>query len=107
MDISIEKLKNYIFECAHDNNNRNCMPFWSFVKQNPQLYGQHAQKYIDAIIERLNRGELKGFERYPLLISRTLRRQSKGKIRLDISKLNLPQSQSEPAPEVKKKGKKK
>ena len=85
------KMSNYILECARDNNMRECMPFRDFVKNNPQFYGEHLQRYIDAIITRLNNGELKGFERYPLQISRTLRRQSKGKIRLDISNLKLPE----------------
>ena len=84
-------MSNYILECARDNNMRECMPFRDFVKNNPQFYGEHLQRYIDAIITRLNNGELKGFERYPLQISRTLRRQSKGKIRLDISNLKLPE----------------
>ena len=84
------KMSNYILECARDNNMRECMPFRDFVKNNPQFYGENLQRYIDAIITRLNNGELKGFERYPLQISRTLRRQSKGQIRLDISKLDVP-----------------
>ena len=82
------KLSNYILECARDNNMRECMPFRDFVKKHPKFFGQHLQRYIDAIIAKLNRGELQGFENYPLQISRTLRRQTKGQIKLDISKLN-------------------
>lgn len=84
------EMHNYIVECSRDNNMRDCMPFREFVKKHPQFYGENIQRYIDAIIEKLNHGELKGFENYPLQISRTLRRQSKGKIKLDISALNIP-----------------
>ena len=80
-------MQNYIMECSRDNNLRDCMPFREFVKNYPQFFGDNIQKYIDVIIERLNNGELRGFENYPLQISRTLRRQTKGKIRLDISAL--------------------
>ncbi len=89
------KMHNYIIECSRDNNMRDCMPFWEFIRQNPQFYGEHVQRYIDAIIDRLNNGELQGFEHYPLQISRTLRRQSKGRIKLDISRLNLPKQKTE------------
>ena len=85
------EMKNYMLECSQCNGMRNCMDFKDFVNCHPEFFGVHAQRYIDAIIERLNRGELYGFERYPLQISRTLRRQSKGKVKLDISKLNLPE----------------
>jgi len=87
----VNLMKNYIIECLRDNNMRDCMPFRDFVKKNPQFFGDNIQKYIDVIIERLNRGELRGFELYPLQISRTLRRQTKGIIKLDISSLRTMQ----------------
>ena len=80
---------NYILECQRDNNLRDSMPFIEFIKTNPQFYGENLQKYIDTIIEKLNNGKLKGFEDYPAQIARTLRYQSKGKIKIDISKLKI------------------
>ena len=78
---------NYILECQRDNNMRDSKTFLEFVTGNPQFFGEYLQKYIDTIIDKLNNGKLKGFEDYPKQIARTLRYQSKGKIKIDISKL--------------------
>jgi len=81
-------MHNYLLECKRDNNLRDSMPLLSFIQNNPEFYGPHLQKYIDTIIEKINKGTLKGFDDYPTEIAKTLKTQSKGKINIDLSKLN-------------------
>ena len=66
------------------------MPFFEFIELHPEFYGKHLQRYMDRVIHDINNGIVKGFENYPAKISKTLRKESKGKVKVDISKLNIP-----------------
>lgn len=86
----MDKMSNYILECERDNNERSSMPFSEFIKLHPEFFGAHLQKYIDRVIQDINNGVITGFENYPAEIAKTLRKESRGKVRIDISKLNIP-----------------
>ena len=50
---------------------------------------QNIQKYIEKVIEYINNGRLNGYGQYPQLIRQRVIDESEGKIKLDISSLNL------------------
>ena len=103
--------KNYILECAGCNNPRGNQPFSEFVAENPgmvhnipegtdmnglslsewfELHPEHkgnVQKNMDVVIDKINSGLIKGYNWYPATVSKTLEDESKGAIKLDISKL--------------------
>lgn len=81
-------LGNFLSECAGCNNSRGDKPLDEWIeKSHPEML-KNIQKHIDKIIRKINEGKLEGFETYPLEISETLSGESKGLIKLDISKLN-------------------
>ena len=85
-----DKMSNYLLECERDNNERSSMPFIDFIRLHPDFYGKSLQRYMDRVIQDINNGTILGFEKYPEEIARTLQDESRGKIKVDISKLNIP-----------------
>lgn len=55
---------------------------------------KHCQNYINQIINYIDRGWLKGKETYPYKIRRTLARESKGSILLDLSNYKYDEKQA-------------
>ena len=45
---------------------------------------ENTQKYIDEVIKRINKGEMKGFSFYPEAVARTLYEQSDGKLEVNV-----------------------
>jgi len=104
--------KNYDYMCAGCNNPKGDQLYPEFIEDNPQMvhnipkgtdiggnsiqewikkHPEHkgnVQKHIDVIIEKINKGVIpKGHDWYPPLIMAGTEQQSKGAIKLDISKL--------------------
>ncbi len=77
---------NYIVECAKCNNSRRSIPLDEWVKEHPSM-PENAQKYLDFVINLINNGTLRNYEWYPLVISETLVKQSKGLLNPDYSRL--------------------
>jgi len=75
---------NFILTSAGANNLKQDMPLKKFIKRFPQVI-ENCQKYIDFIIDIINRGGLKGNQSYPYKIKTTLARESNNKIKLDLS----------------------
>ncbi len=85
--------ENYIYASRDWNTKRKNMPLDQWVRQNPEIK-KHMQKYMDVVIERINNGEaMKRCRVYPILAAETLERESKGLIKLDVSKLKLTPAQ--------------
>ena len=85
-----DKMENYILECARDNNERGSIPFYEFVKMHKEAFKKNLQKYIDLVIKKINTGKYEKFNDYPVQVAKTLRRESKGILRPDISRLDIP-----------------
>ena len=69
------------------------MPLDKWVEKNPEIK-DHMQNYIDAVIEKINKREaLQRCRVYPILVAETVEKESKGKIKLDTSKLKLSKRQ--------------
>ena len=84
-----DKMSNYILECARDNNERSSMPFNEFAKMHPEFFGKHLQRYMDKVIQGINSGKLTGYDKYPRQVAKTLEKESKGLVKVNISKLNI------------------
>lgn len=83
------KFSNYIYACCELNSLRKNMPLAEWVEKNPDV-PQNMQKYIDAVIEKINKKQaMQNCRVYPLLVAKTLYKESNGKINLDVSKLKL------------------
>lgn len=78
--------KNYLLQCYNCNNKRLNMPFDQWVRLHPEII-DNVQKYIDVIIDRINNNQIKNYAWYPVAVAKTLYEESKGLIKLDISKL--------------------
>lgn len=83
------RVSNYLWECAQDNNNRGSQPFSEFVKSHPGMAEKNIQQHIDEVIEIINNGGMEGFRAYPLEVAETIKKETKGKVILDTSKLNI------------------
>lgn len=80
---------NYLYASKEWNTRRRNMPLDKWVEKNPQIK-QNMQTYIDAVIEKINSGKaLKNCKIYPIIIAKTLEKESNGLIKLDTSKLRL------------------
>lgn len=79
-------LSNFMLASSSANSLRGNMPLKDFIKQYPQII-PNCQKYINDIIDVINKGGLEGFETYPYEVARTLEIESEGLIRLDLSRL--------------------
>lgn len=79
-------LSNFMLASSSANSLRGNMPLKDFIKQYPQII-PNCQKYINDIIDVINKGGLEGFETYPYEVARTLELESEGLIKLDLSNL--------------------
>ena len=87
------KYSNYIYASREWNTKRQNMPLDQWVTKNPEIK-DHMQKYIDVVIDKINKGEaMKRCRVYPVLVAETLEKESKGLIKLDTSKLKLSKAQ--------------
>jgi hypothetical protein len=101
--------KNFMLECGTDNSLRGSLPFSDFVAANPGMihnipkgtdlgklsikdwikkHPEHKgniQKYFDAVIEKINNGEIKGHNDYLDMVAKTIEEESKGAITPDLS----------------------
>ncbi len=77
---------NFLLTSAGANTLKQDMWFKKFVKRFPEIIA-NCQKYIDFIINVINRGGLKGNQAYPYKIRKTLIKESDGKVKLDLSLL--------------------
>ena len=76
---------NYLVLCRRCNGKRNTTPYKKFIAQNPKM-PENTQKYINAVIEYLNKHYVYGLEHYPQQIKATLAEMTEGEVILDISK---------------------
>lgn len=84
---------NYVYASKEWNTRRKNMPLDKWVEKNPEIK-DHMQKYIDAVIEKINKKEsLQRCRVYPILVAETIAKESNGKIKLDTSKLKLSKKQ--------------
>jgi len=89
------KFSNYIYASREWNTKRKNMPLDQWVTQNPEIK-KHMQKYMDAVIDKINNGEaMQKCKVYPIIVAKTLEKESKGLIKLDTSKLRLTKAQIE------------
>lgn len=79
-------IENLALAHAHCNEERSHSHLSTHIRKHPEII-ENAQKHIDFIIENINNNKLKDCENYPALIKKTLFRESKGLIDLDISAL--------------------
>ena len=84
---------NFILASGGANSMRSNMPLYKFIKMFPNI-PKHCQNYINQIINYIDRGWLKGKETYPYKIRRTLARESKGSILLDLSNYKYDEKQA-------------
>lgn len=80
-------VKNYILECAGCNNSRNETPLDEWIKNAHPEMTKNTQKHMDIIIDLINKNKVKDFVFYPAQVAQTLETESKGLIKLDISRL--------------------
>lgn len=80
-----DDMSNFLVLCRRCNSIRNTEKYVNFVDDNSQML-VNAQRYIDRIIEYLNKHPIYGLEDYPQKIKETVFKESGGKINLDISK---------------------
>ena len=74
---------NYMLECGGCNHERQSIPLGDWVDAHPEMK-ENSQKYIDEVIKRINKGEMKGFSFYPEAVAKTLYNQSNGKLNLKV-----------------------
>lgn len=87
------KYSNYLYASREWNVSRRNTPLDKWVLKHPEIK-ENMQKYIDVVIEKINKGEaLKRCRVYPILVAETLEKESKGLIKLDTSKLKLSKAQ--------------
>lgn len=79
--------ENYLAECKRCNNDRGNIPFDEWLGIHPEMI-PNTQKYMDEIINRISKGEIKGYDFYPQAVKKTLLQESKGLINLNIEKMD-------------------
>lgn len=77
-------ISNFLLVSSKGNSLRENIPLVKFIARFPNI-PELCQKYIEEIIRAIYKGELKRNETYPYKIQRTLEKESKGKIKLDLS----------------------
>lgn len=85
------ELTNIALAHSHCNGKRSSIRLSLFVKEHPEVH-KSAQKQVDYIIDLINESKVKHCERYPQILRKSLRRESKGLINIDISRLKTPQT---------------
>ena len=78
-------LDNFMLASSAANSLRGNMPLPSYIRRFPYIV-QNCQRYIDDIIDVIHKGGLKGKETYPYDVAKALKKESHGKIKLDLSK---------------------
>ena len=77
-------IANFMLTSAGANNMRSNMPLPKFIEMFPFI-PENCQKYINQIIDIIHKGWLKGNETYPYKVKKTLEKESRGAINLDLS----------------------
>lgn len=85
------ELTNIALAHSHCNGKRSSIRLSLFVKEHPEIH-KSAQRQADYIIDLINEGKVKYCEKYPHILQKALRRESKGQINIDISRLEIPQT---------------
>ena len=80
---------NYIVMCRKCNNSRSSMPYEEFLVKHPEMI-KNSQKYMDRIINYLNKQYIFGMDNYPFIIKKLLEDETNGLIHLDVSKYRMP-----------------
>lgn len=81
-------LGNFILTSAGRNSERGNMPLPKFIEKYPDI-PKYMQTHVEQIIDNINGGKLQGYEDYPLKLQKTLYKESKGLIDLDLSKYDI------------------
>lgn len=90
-------IDNYLSECIKCNGEKKRMSLVKFLKTHPEM-PKNTKNYLGVIIRLINRGDLTGYEFYPLDVSETLYTESRGRINLRAwveSKLKIDYSKYE------------
>ncbi|MGN0017860.1 MAG: hypothetical protein ACI37S_02345 [Candidatus Gastranaerophilaceae bacterium] len=83
------KYSNYIYACCELNSMRKNMPLDQWIEEHPEI-PKNMQKYIDAVIDKINNKQaMQNCRVYPILVAQTLKKESKGLIDLNVSRLKL------------------
>ena len=65
------------------------MPLPQWIKKHPEVKG-YMQQYMDDVIEKINHKQaMKNFRAYPIIVAKTLEKESEGMLKLDTSKLKV------------------
>ena len=78
-------LDNFVLASASANSYRSNMPLNKYINRFPDIPA-NCQKYINKLLKLMNAGALKGFETYPYKIKKCLFNESKGLIKIKITK---------------------
>lgn len=82
-------ISNYIYASKAANSLRGNMPLPQWIEKHPEVKG-YMQQYMDGVIEKINNKQaMKGFRAYPVVVAKTLEKESNGMIKLDTSKLKV------------------
>ncbi len=84
---------NFLLASAGANSMRSNMPLTKFIDMFPAV-PKKCQAYIEQIIDLIHKGLLKGNETYPYKIQKKLAEESRGKIKLDLSKYKYTEEQA-------------
>ena len=81
-------LGNFILTSAGRNSERGNMPLPKFIEKYPDI-PKYMQTHAEQIIDNINDGKLKGYEDYPVKLQKSLYKESKGLIDLDLSNYSV------------------
>lgn len=87
-------LSNFILASANMNSYRSNMSLAKFIARFPKV-PRYCQTYIEEIIQAIHKGKLKCSETYPFEVAKTLKKQSEGKIILDLSSYKYTEKQAQ------------
>ena len=82
-------MANFLPECARDNNERSSMRLGEFVDLHPEFYGNNLQVFMDRAAKKINEERAGNFAKYPRSVIRTLYRESNGKIKARIPRIDI------------------
>ena len=99
------KFSNYIYASREWNTKRQNMPLDQWVTLHPEIK-ENMQKYMDAVIDKINNGKaMKRCKEYPIIVAKTLEKESKGLLKIDTSKLKLDKTSQKSSKSTKKSSK--
>lgn len=87
------EIQNFLLVSESANSARSNMPLPKFIARFPIIL-KNCQKYIEQIMTIIRNGGLRGNETYPYKIKKTLFRESKGLIDLDLSNYKYSEAQA-------------